>query len=462
MSEHVLLHLENKNVGYAKFFVPESEKPARVLHGLPLKTYERAGEDLVVIFHVQIFTEYQEVAYPYRFGAAESPPEFLGDLNVVGKHFKSFIAWDLNCTTLYTSGEDLGDIPRFVSERTVCPVNNRASGKRDVMENMQICRSTDEPSRSDDSSVTLRNAGVELDTLQIEEGRIETITAQQKTRTAIDTRKRLDRRFSRFKRSVVAPISPSRTPNRVPDPYNSSIREEPELDQPAIGSEEDCRGQSLRYSHNFGDDESDDAIGLCRRKPVIDSDNESKAEQPLAEDMGSRREILVAQEIYGNEETPEEDSECSDSSIDVGRLAHVLPFPRKRRYVYRTRKRGIPERPRDLRKRRKVLSKRIDNPFLRGRLQCCKSLRCFERVDSIYAFKVYKEVMGMNREDYKSFLINFFSPEDNCFMLRGDKVCARFLQRGFGFSNDLQCSVKSTPLARAGPTASVLPRQRVS
>ena len=70
--------------------------------------------------------------------------------------------------------------------------------------------------------------------------------------------------------------------------------------------------------------------------------------------------------------------------------------------------------------------------------------------------------MGLNREDYKSFLINIFSPEDKCFMLRGNKVCARFSQKDFGFSNELQCSVKNTPLARAGPTASVIPPLRVS
>ena len=105
-------------------------------------------------------------------------------------------------------------------------------------------------------------------------------------------------------------------------------------------------------------------------------------------------------------------------------------LPRKRRYVYHTGKSGILGGPLDLRKRRKVLWQRVDNLFLRGRLQCCKSLRCFEEVDQIYAFKMYKEVMGMNREDYKSFLISIFSPEDNCFMLHGNKVCARFCRKG--------------------------------
>ena len=277
MSEHILLHLDNKSVGYAKLFARESEKPARMLYGLPLKTCERTGQDLFVAFNVQIFTEYQELAYPYGFGGPESPPELLGELNVVGKHFKSFSAWDLNCTTPYHSGEDLGDITRLVSETTVCLANKSVCGKRDVRQNVQLCKSIGGPSRSDESSVALRNSEVEHETLQIEGGRIETITAQPKTRTASDTPSSPDRRFSRFKRGAVSPTSPFATLIQVLDPHSPSFPEESEVYEHSIELEEGSRGRVLRFSQNFGDDESDDEIGLRRPKSVVDSDNESTA-----------------------------------------------------------------------------------------------------------------------------------------------------------------------------------------
>lgn len=161
-----------------------------MLHGQPLKAYERTGQDLVVVFHVQIFAEYQEVPYPHEFGGPEGPPELLRDLNVVGKHFKSFIACYLHFTTPYNSGEDLGEVPQLVSEKTACLANSSGCGKRDVRRNVQLCENSGESSRSAESSVALINAGAHPETGRYKDCRIRTITAQPKTRTASDTQSR--------------------------------------------------------------------------------------------------------------------------------------------------------------------------------------------------------------------------------------------------------------------------------
>lgn len=176
------------------------------------------------------------------------------------------------------------------------------------------------------------------------------------------------------------------------------------------------------------------------------------------EEEHTKTATFVGMDGSENDSSSDNEDESSDSSVDPASCSNVMPFPNKRAYVYRKRKKAIPEGPRELRKRRKVFSQRMDNPFLINGLRCCKSKRCYENIDPIYAFKRYNEVMALNREDFKSFLISIYDAQDHSFKMLGKTVCARYLQKGFGFSNDLQCSVKNTPRARAGPTSLALPR----
>ena len=193
-----------------------------------------------------------------------------------------------------------------------------------------------------------------------------------------------------------------------------------------------------------------DSIRSVLSSPLVDSVNGNAVDNEKTLQVESEEEEL--------------DAEDSDSDVSVGSKAceNTLPFPRKRQYVYHSRKTGTPAGPRDLRKRRKLLSQRLDNPFLRARLHCCKYLKCFEEIDPIFAIKTYKKVMKTNREDYRTFLIGLYDAEESCFVISGRRVCARYLQKGFAFSNDLQSSVKGTPGAPAGPTAAALPRVTIT
>lgn len=65
----------------------------------------------------------------------------------------------------------------------------------------------------------------------------------------------------------------------------------------------------------------------------------------------------------------------------------------------------------------------------------------------------------MNKLHAKRYLISLLKTSDRLWYVQGKTVCARFLQKAFGFSTELQCQIKGTRSARSGPTPKALPRE---
>ena len=415
MNNSVLLRHENNFVDMAKLFTVGSSEPKTVLHGIPLSNFARENEHLVVIYHVQIFKEFIKVQYPYSYGGSEAPPSLLGDLNVLGKHFKALIAWDYNKVVNRNMECHLLDQPRTVSKRILSSVGGDHDSDEDEKSSFQA-RNQKQFSRlhakRNLSSVCLPVSDRRLPEVFVSDGKSDSDSTD----------------------SILLRTSNS----------NSVFESEPQTQR--TGMDGDAAGESSR--------------DLCSESEEVES--RRRNHNRTARDRANDDNDDCSVEEHAEQQPDLDDDSLLDESVDADNCVKRLPFPKKRAYVYHTRKRSITQGPRDLRKRRKVLSERLDNPFLRSRLQCCKKRKCFERINPIYAFKTYKQIMGMNREDFKSFLISLYHPREHSFMLQGHKVCARYLQKGFGFSNDLQCSVKSTPCAPAGPTASALPRLKSS
>lgn len=126
----------------------------------------------------------------------------------------------------------------------------------------------------------------------------------------------------------------------------------------------------------------------------------------------------IPEDGIGNAETEEEEREelengeterNSKSSVETGQLSfgtghgyHDISI-KKRGYVFKQRKWGEPKQPSKFRQVRRERSRRIDNPFLQKR-ECCRA-KCFAVVDPLQAFATYKELKGMNREEYMRALI---------------------------------------------------------
>ena len=113
--EYVLLRVKEVVVGTGQLFCGEDEGPRRTLHGHDLKDLQKDGEDLVVLWNVVIFSEFEHLEYPYTYGCFEGPPLLLGDLNEAKKYFKALTAWDYNYLTPSSFGFKLRTYPRQIS-----------------------------------------------------------------------------------------------------------------------------------------------------------------------------------------------------------------------------------------------------------------------------------------------------------------------------------------------------------
>ena len=138
-SNFVNLQCAGSVVGYAKFFMGGSASPSTIIHGHSLRSYAREDEDLVAIYHVQIFQEFESLAYPYSYHCFDGIPKVLGDLNCRERNFRSIVAWDKKKTVPGTDGRELGSSPIKVSavglsrKRTkgLCTISGENSCRRE-------------------------------------------------------------------------------------------------------------------------------------------------------------------------------------------------------------------------------------------------------------------------------------------------------------------------------------------
>ena len=109
----VLLRYRDKIVGFGKVLFVNGA-PSKKTHGHDLKDHAQPGEELVSVYHVQIFNEYVCLRYPYKFSSFEDPPLLLKDMNDQLKYFKCPIAWDKAQLVPNSRRDELADAPRML------------------------------------------------------------------------------------------------------------------------------------------------------------------------------------------------------------------------------------------------------------------------------------------------------------------------------------------------------------
>lgn len=118
-SEPVYLIVNEEKVGFGITYKKKNSRSlVRELHGSPLEKYAKKGQDLVMLGHVQIFTDSYNINYPYNYGGVEGPPRSLSQLNKK-EYYKSFIAWDLHATSKKSDKQLLPSSPIEVSRSSL-------------------------------------------------------------------------------------------------------------------------------------------------------------------------------------------------------------------------------------------------------------------------------------------------------------------------------------------------------
>ena len=170
------------------------------------------------------------------------------------------------------------------------------------------------------------------------------------------------------------------------------------------------------------------------------------------------REDTVIREEYSGDSEVELNAQATGSAFPYSNIIESEPYAvQKRSYTFKSRERGAPPDISLLHQRRLQLSRRPDNPFTKPR-DCCKK-RCFDLVDPVYCFAKYRKLMISGQIERKQELIRLLNPENGKIKFEGHYVCVQFLEKGFGFSRDLQCSVKKTPSSKPASIPMRMPRE---
>ena len=322
-NDYVYLCLQGKIVGTAKILKGSGLLPKREIHGHPLQEFSRTEEDLIAIYQAQIYREYENELYPFKYYDFDGLPVELGDLNNDQKKFRAIVAWDSQQTIPNRAGCDLGENPKIVYAE--CSAAVGISNQRSNLNH------SDE---SEVDEVLLSDSDMEVDTPE----------------------------------------------NTLVNTMN--------IDDSSTATE------------SLGSNSQDNA----HRSDLSSSSRDAESNMLNHDDFGMK-ELSV----------------------------------QRRRYIFKSRERGPPKEITALRKNRLQLSKRFDNPFLKAR-QCCRN-RCFGLVDPVYCFAKYKKLMRTSQLVRKQELIRLLNPDTRKFRFDGIDVCVAFMEKGFGFSRDLQCSV---------------------
>lgn len=92
--------------------------------------------------------------------------------------------------------------------------------------------------------------------------------------------------------------------------------------------------------------------------------------------------------------------------------------------------------------------------------KCCARMSCFKEVDQRYLKAQCSRVLPISQQARRIYLATLLDTSTGCFKFNGNTVCYAFLEKSFGFSRDMQGSVKGTPSGRKVKTANGnLPRE---
>ena len=181
------------------------------------------------------------------------------------------------------------------------------------------------------------------------------------------------------------------------------------------------------------------------RSPPWDS-HDSDDDDYIYDETYSPNEHSVESDPEADEYHTVPTNENNCSSEDDCRVA-----PGKiRQYRFKRRKKRNKSTVSALRSGRYAEAERKENPFLIQRV-CCATRRCFDQVDTHYAFEQYKNILRMDLHNLRAKQQSMLDTTTMEFYFNGRPVCYRFLSLGLKFSFYMVSNVKGTQRSRTPP-----------
>ena len=129
---------------------------------------------------------------------------------------------------------------------------------------------------------------------------------------------------------------------------------------------------------------------------------------------------------------------------------------RKRSYRFHTRVKRMKKSPSKLRKKRLMNAIRSGNPFVDA--ECCKRKKCYSLLGDEFVFEEYKKVNLMSPLQAKRYIISLYEPETNMFRLKGNALCAEFVDKVLGCCRAVQSAIKGSEKTQCSAIATSRPR----
>ena len=165
--------------------------------------------------------------------------------------------------------------------------------------------------------------------------------------------------------------------------------------------------------------------------------------------------------IYINSGEELQDTPENDSTWGVqGEEGATTGLTARKRYRFINRQQGLPDNASNLGARRNTNAMNTDTDDF-STWTCCQRMRCFQNFDITFFRTQRKRLLLAPQQLRKQTLLTMLQ-SDGKFYFNLNRVCTHFLSKGFGFSKDLQRSVKGTPKAPSPPTAKRIPKMNCS
>lgn len=457
----VFLFLQGRQVGTANLQVPISNQDSgtfrRSLHGYKFEESETQGHHWVAIHKVNILSACKSVAYPYRYRGIEPPPENLGGMT--GIH-----CWNAYEMKPYVAGPRRGQIS---PDTEPASITNPAEALR--MKELGI--SADMLERS---AVIAQEATCSLPTYVIRNNKLQLELDRDGERDDDSGDGDDDGNGGGDSREVEGDCSDAQNLEgvrhddgqnvdnirRERDAADDSVHGEGALHEKEVekgqhvGEPEDNGGECAipQYAgensphpveHNSDDNAEDNCGDLDDQGGESESESDSDSDADYGEEIS--RGIIVRDREGSSIEQSAQGSVPGTSRVYEGNAGNdSVTRPgcgkRKRRYEsqYRMKRKGEESA---LTKKRKKAVQDLDKPDL-DKTFCCKTRRCFSQADIVFLRSEASRVLLLSKPLRRSYLEGLHEKNSNLFFFSGKPVCYRFLECAFGFSRDLQGTVK--------------------
>lgn len=204
---------------------------------------------------------------------------------------------------------------------------------------------------------------------------------------------------------------------------------------------------SIDLGHNLPEDHGAPSGAVSSPKDAADGSlNEEDQSDPREDpDWNPMSPPLPVPVDQGGSSTPDTQTSQDTATPDLVQLDGSSPRSSKRSYRFINRSPRIKPREKSTR-REKWLAKleRMSEVELH-RTRCCRSKKCFEKVNFIYFVKRAKDILSATPSVRRATL-NAFKGSDDVYYFNGHPVCVRFLKIGFHFSSMMISSDRHSDL----------------